>query len=213
MRGFLTNLLLALTAVAATPAWSGENIRDVLQRSQQMQLDALSKRQIAADDPRVVTIQATFERVLHAVHAPSDVRLIVVEGPLLAVCLMGRVIAANVQIAEMSEAERTFIIAHEVGHVALDHWAKLGDLYQHHIPTDVVKEKTDPVAEVLGRDASAMAYQHEYEADAFALRLLRRLGDPEDTPVVLFLEHLPPVRATATHPGTHQRLAQMRALP
>jgi Zn-dependent protease with chaperone function len=112
----------------------------------------------------------------------------------------------------MSEAERTFILGHELGHVALGHWAKLGELYQHHIPGDVVPEKTDPVAAELGRDASALAHQQEFEADAFALRLLRRMGEPDDTPTVLFLQHLPLVRPTATHPGTYQRLAHMREL-
>lgn len=212
MRVVLATFFLALTTTVATPARSAEQILEVLQRSQQMQLDALSKHQIDADDPRAVVIQATFERVHNMVRTPADVRLIVVEGPLLAMCLMGRVVAANVSIAHLSEAERTFILAHELGHVALGHWAQLGELYQHHIPGDVVQEKTDPVAAALGRDASAMAHQHEFEADAFAMRLLRRLGEPDDTPTVLFLEHLPLVRPTATHPGTHQRLAHMREL-
>jgi Zn-dependent protease with chaperone function len=212
MRAVLAIFFLAYAITVATPAESAESIHDVLQRSQQMQLDALTKQQIDASDPRVAVIQTSFERVLHAVRTPSDVRLIVVKGPLLAVCLMGSVVAANVSIAELSEAERTFILAHEVGHIALDHWAQLGALYQEHIPGEVVQEKTDPVAAVLGRDASAMAHRHEFEADAFALRLLRFLGEPEDTPMVLFLEHLPLVRPTATHPGTHQRLAQIRTL-
>ena len=63
----------------------------------------------------------------------------------------------------------------------------------------------------LGRDASAQAHQHEFEADAFALRLIRRMGQPDDTPVVLF-QHLPPVKASATHPSSSQRLVQLRTL-
>jgi Zn-dependent protease with chaperone function len=75
---------------------------------------------------------------------------------------------------------------------------------------EVRPDTTDPVAGILGRAASELSHRHEYEADAFALRLLRRLGESDDTPVVLFTEHLPMVKATATHPGTHQRLAHLR---
>ena len=212
MRVALAIFFLASATTAATPAASAERIHDVLQRSQQMQLDALSERQIDGDDPRARVIQATFHRVRQALPTPIEVPLIVVEGPLLAMCLMGRVVAANVSIAGLSEAERTFILAHEVGHVTLHHWAQLGALYQQHIPGEVVREKTDPVAAALGRDASALVHNQEFAADAFALRMLQQLGEPEDTPVVLFLEHLPLVKSTATHPGTHQRLAQMRTL-
>lgn len=220
MRAFLTTLVptlalalaASITALLPEPARAAEDIRAVLQRSQQMQLDALSRQQVDAADPRVAVLHASFERVVNAVHAPADVRLIVVESPLLAVCLMDRVVAVNVAVADLTEAERTFVLAHEVGHIAYSHWAQLGDLYQQHIPGPVVKEHTDAIAGVLGREASALSHRHEFEADAFAFRMLRRLGESEDAPVVLFQEHLPLVKATAMHPGTHQRLTQLRTL-
>lgn len=216
MRAFLTTLVqtlaLTLAALTVTPARSGDDIRSVLLRSQQMQLDALMAQQVSDQDPRAEVIHASFDRVLNAVNVPSDIRLIVVRTPLLAVCLMGRVVAVNVGVADLSEAERTFVLAHEVGHVAYSHWAQLGDLYQDYIPGTVSREHTDAVAAALGRDATQLMHRHEFEADAFAFRLLRRLGESDDTPVVLFQEHLPFVVNTATHPGTQQRIAQLRSL-
>jgi Zn-dependent protease with chaperone function len=76
----------------------------------------------------------------------------------------------------------------------------------------VVPATTDPVAGVLGREASALSHRQEFEADAFALRLLRRMGEPDDTPIVLFQQHLPLVKATATHPGSYERLARLQAV-
>jgi predicted Zn-dependent protease len=213
MRSFLRTLLLSAGAMLAVPGWCAEDIGTVLMRSQLMQLEALRPGEIDAADPRVQLIATSLERVLTIVQTPPDVQLIVVEGsPLVAVCLMGRVIVANAVLANLSEAERTFVLAHEVGHIAYNHWGQLGELYRTHIPGEVVQERTDAVAGILGREASALSHRHEFEADAFALRLLKRLGDPDDTPIVLFQQHLPLVKGTATHPGTYQRISQLQEL-
>ncbi|MBN9204276.1 M48 family metalloprotease [Methylibium petroleiphilum] len=204
-------ILLSLLASFAAPAWCEDDILAVLQRSQQMQLDALTEAQVDDADPAVQVVRRSFQRVLDAADVPGDVRLLVVRGPLLAVCLMGRVVAANVSLADMSESERSFVLAHELGHVRHRHWAQLGQLYKRHIPGEVVQAHTDAIAGVLGREASQLSHEHEYEADAFAMRLIRHLGEPEDTPLVLF-QHLPMIKATATHPGTQQRVVHLRTL-
>jgi Zn-dependent protease with chaperone function len=201
--------VIALTALAV-PRARAENITEVLERSQQMQLDALRAMVVDASDPKVRKVQASFDKVLGHLVIAQDVPLLVVRGPLLAVCLMGRIVVANEQLADLGESEREFILAHELGHVAHAHWAQLTELYRQFVPGEVVREQTDAVAGMLGREASLLAHQHEYEADAFAWRLLQRIGAPEDTPIVLFQQHLPLVKATATHPGTAQRLAHLR---
>lgn len=203
--------LMALMMICSAPAWCAEDIVDVLQRSQQMQLDALQAQEVDPGSAESQVVQRSFDKALLALNLREPgVRLIVVRSPLLAVCLMGRVVAVNVSVADLTESERLFILAHELGHIAHRHWAQLGALYKEHIPGEVRPDTTDPVAGILGREASELSHRHEYEADAFALRLLRRLGEPEDTPLVLFTEHLPMVKTTATHPGTHQRLAHLR---
>lgn len=204
-------LLCAVLGLGAQAA-RAESILQVLERSQQMQLDALRRMQVDAADPKAQVIRASFDKVLGHLVMNQDVPLIVVRGPLLAVCLMGRIVAANENLADLGENERQFILAHELGHIAHAHWGQLGELYLQHIPGEVVQDKTDAVAGALGREASALAHRHEYEADAFALRLLVRIGAPEDTPIVLFQQHLPMVKATATHPGTAQRVAHLREL-
>lgn len=204
-------ILMALAMAVSAPAWCEEDIVDVLQRSQQMQLDALTALEVDPASAESQVVQRSFDKALSALNLRQPgVRLIVVRSPLLAVCLMGRVVAVNVSVADLTESERLFILAHELGHIAHRHWAQLGALYKHHIPGEVKPSTTDPVAGILGREASELSHRHEYEADAFALKLLRRLGEPEDTPVVLFTEHLPMVKTTATHPGTHQRLAHLK---
>lgn len=211
-RNLRLGLGLCIGLLGAVHTARAEGILQVLERSQQMQLDALRSMEVPASEPKAAVVRASFDKVLGHLVMQQDVPLLVMRGPLLAVCLMGRVVAANETLADLSENEREFILAHELAHVAHAHWAQLGELYLQHIPGDVVQQHTDRVAGVLGHEASALAHQHEYEADAFALRLLRRIGAPDDTPIVLFQQHLPQVKTTATHPGTAQRLAQLREL-
>lgn len=210
-RALLLGAVLALTMLAL-PEARAENILQVLERSQKMQLEALRRLEVEAANPKAQAIRASFDEVMGHLVIGHDVPLIVVRGPLLAVCLMGRIVVANEMLADLSESERQFILAHELGHVAHAHWAQLGDLYLQHIPGEVVQQHTDTIAAQLGRDASALTHQQEHEADAFALRLLKRIGAPDDTPIVLFQQHLPMVKATATHPGTAQRVAYLREL-
>ena len=102
-----------------------------------------------------------------------------------------------------------FILAHELAHVVLRHWSQVGDLYQQYIPGSVTPEKTDAVADALGREASRMARRHEFDADAFALRTLRELGYA-DAHALSALSRFGFQRDSATHPGTRKRLAALQ---
>jgi Zn-dependent protease with chaperone function len=166
MRWFqLTLLGLALAGPAR-----GEDIVDVLRRSQQTRLDATP----------------------------------------LAETLHGRIVVANESLADLPEGARLFVLAHELGHVASDHWQQMGAVYRHWVPGEVTPQTTDPVANALGREASMTSHRQEFEADAYALRVLRRLGRPPQDAFAAFMSTtLQP--DTATHPGTRKRIASLRA--
>lgn len=197
-------------ALGSTPAWCAGEILDVLQRSQLVQLEALPEAPRQSERARIV--RASFDRLMMRVDVPAAVVLHVTRGDVLAECLMGRVIVANESLADMSEGERMFVLAHELGHVAQGHWSQLGRLFQRHIPDEVVQHKTDPIAHLLGREASQMAHAHEFEADAYAWRVVSQLGyPPEETAMALFMR-LSVIPDTATHPGTRKRIAHLRSL-
>ena len=71
-------ILLSLLASFSAPAWCEDDILAVLQRSQQMQLDALTEAQVDDADPAVQVVRRSFQRVLDAADGPGDVRLLVV---------------------------------------------------------------------------------------------------------------------------------------
>ncbi|MGC4078153.1 MAG: M48 family metalloprotease [Rubrivivax sp.] len=195
------------TWMAAAQAADPSAIGEVLEHSQQQRLDAFH---LAADGPRAAAVRASFER-LRRVAAPGvEVELRVITGETIAETLQGHVIVAHERLADLSEGQRTFVLAHELGHVVHDHWAAMGGVYRRWVPGEVTPERTDPVAGALGRDASALAHRQEFEADAWALETLGRMGFASDDAVGAFLS-LGMQPDTATHPATRKRVAALRA--
>jgi len=203
---FRAIVTLTLLLVSATPH-ADENIVDVLARSQLARLEQFN----AADpgSPRTATVRASFERLTRSVGITRPVELRLIRGDTLAETLQGRVVLANESLADASEGERLFVLAHELGHIELRHWEQTERLYQKWIPGVVDPGQTEPVAALLGRDASNLAHRQEFEADAYALRALHALGHRWEDVFAVFL-HEGATPDTATHPGTRKRLALLR---
>ena len=200
-------LHLTVLGMALVGPAHGEDIIDVLRRSQDQRLDALKPAQ---DAQRAQTVRATFEKLFQVLKPDITVEFRVVSGPIIAETLHGDIIVANESLADMPEGERAFIIAHELGHASEGHWAQMGRVYLRWVPGEVTQDKTDPVAGPLGRDASELAHRQEYAADAFALQALARFGWSLDVALSAFLRE-GMQHDTATHPGTRKRIASLRA--
>ncbi len=204
----MRSLLWVLLTFAAAPAWC-EDIVDVLDRSQRMRLEAFTVAD--AQSERAVRVRLSFERVVRAAGLREPVELRLIRGETLAETLQGRVVVANESLADLTEGERVFILAHELGHVALGHWGQLGEVYKRHIPGAVTPATTDPVAGALGRDASGLSHRHELDADAYSVHALRAMGHSDDDAFSAF-KRLGLTRDTPTHPGTRKRMASLRDL-
>lgn len=188
-----------------------QGIEAVLQQSQQRRLEALP---LAAPGPRADTVQRSFEQLCQALGIATELHLRVVTGPVMAEALLGQVVVANESLADAPEASRLFILAHELGHLVAQDSMAMAALYRRWVPGGVTPELTDPVANDLSRDASALAHQQELAADAYALHALHLLGWRTSEAVQAFLtlgrEH---THDTATHPSTRRRLAHLRGWP
>jgi Peptidase family M48 len=204
----IRSLVGPLLLVCVSPAWS-EDIGQVMERSQQTLLGTLPEA--AADTRGAAQLRDSFERLLPLAPSPADARLRVVSAGAVAETLAGRVVVMNAALGELPEICRLFLIAHELGHVMQDHWAKRIALYRRFIPGEVVQAQTDAVADQLGPEASMQSHQQEYEADAYAMRTLLDLGYSRDELLEMFF-HLGRHGTTATHPSTGQRLAQLRQI-
>ena len=195
-----------LGLVLAGPAQS-EDIIDVLRRSQQQRLDSFTE---APQGERREAVRNAFAKLRDALAPGVSIELRVVSGGTYAETLHGSILVVNESLADLPEGERIFIMAHEIGHVVAGHWEQMGRVYRRWIPGEVTQDKTDPVAGLLGRDASGLAHRHEYAADAFAHQALVKLGWPSEVAFAAFvrqgMQH-----DTATHPGTRKRIATLRA--
>jgi hypothetical protein len=205
-------LLVILFALGAQAAWA-EDIVDVLERSQQVRLDALEPA--PADSPRAQAVRASFDMLVRALDlrqpaGQSEVELRVTRGGALAETLRGHVVIANEVIGDWAETDRLFVLAHELGHVRLGHWSQMGLMFQKWVPGMVTPQQTNAVAALLGRDASVLSYQQEFEADAFAAQTLQAMGLSQQDVISVFM-HLGVNMDTATHPGTQRRIASLRA--
>lgn len=200
-------LAVTILGISLTTFAHAEDIVDVLRRSQQQRLESFRP---APEGPRVELLRRTFETLRATLQPLPPMDFHVIRGPVIAETLHGHIIVVNETLADLPEGERTFLIAHEIGHVARQHWLQVGMIYKRWVPGEVTPQTTDPVAGPLGREASIASHRHELEADMYALRTLERLQIPTDAAFSsLRLMGLQP--DTATHPGTRKRLASLRA--
>ncbi len=190
------------------PAWCQQDIVDVLWRSQDQRLQAQAPAE--ADSAAAATLRRSFDSLLKTMQPAPVVELRVTRGPLLAETLQGHIIVANESLAALPEPARLFILAHELGHVVQQHWLRTALLYQKWVPGAVTPAQTDPVAASLTREASALAHEHEFAADAFAAQRLQVLGIDRQELLAIFFQ-LGVVHDSATHPGTRKRMASLRA--
>jgi Zn-dependent protease with chaperone function len=194
--------------VISAPAWC-QDIVAVLERSQSVRLAAMPL--VATENPRATVVRASFDQLAQRFASDKQIEVRVVTGPVIAECVLGRTIVANESLAEVPEAVRLFLLAHEIGHAVLGHWQQFEQLYVKHIPGEVAQQHTDAIAGVLGREASQLSHMHELAADAFAMQTVRALGyDFED--VVGAFTQFGMQMDTATHPGTRKRMAHLRSL-
>lgn len=192
----------------------GSTIADVLQHSQAQRL----AQRGAADSHSAASarLQASFNRLVGSmpgvVPGFAGADLVLVGGDLFAEAVFGRAaVAVSEAVGDLPEGERLLLLAHELGHLGLGHWAALSGLYRQHIPGAVTPATTDPVAEALGAAAHALSHRQEFEADAFGYSLARQLGFGVDTALSLLLRQ--GVQSDGpTHPATRRRMAQLRML-
>jgi len=199
---------------AGTPALAVDapapGIAEVLQRSQQQRL---ALRPAAdADSAAAQRVRDSFARLLAMQPQRDEVELLLVGGELYAEALFGRqAVVVSDAVGQLPEGERLLLLAHELGHLSLQHWGSLSALYRSHIPGAVRPDTSEPVAAALGAQAHALSHRQEFEADGYGFSLVRQLGFGVDTAFGLLTRHGVQLDG-ATHPGTRRRLAQLRLL-
>ena len=124
-------------------AVQAEGIADVLQRSQAARLAVRGAAD--AQSAAAQRVRASFLRLaalLPPTQQAEPTALMLVGGPLFAEAVFGgRAVVASESVGDLPEGERLLMLAHELGHVTLGHWAGLRGFYLQHIPGDVRPER------------------------------------------------------------------------
>jgi hypothetical protein len=129
---------------------------------------------VAADQPQRQRVEADVVRFMMLAPVPQHVRFQVMDCADDGFVYQGTTIVLSSRLSRLSGGQRFFIIAHELGHVALQHHAATSKFV-----AKVVRNARDERA-ARARVASglpAMSQQNELDADAYAIRLMREAGE------------------------------------
>ena len=158
--------------------------------------------------PQRRTIEADIARVTETVAVPPGVRFEVMDCPVDGFVNKGRTIVISARLSRMSAPQRFFIIAHEMGHLKLQHHAAILSFVAR-----AVNSSADESAAraLISSGLAAISHQAELDADAFAVRTMREAGlDPEDAARIF--DSIGEGSDNGTHPSPGRRARAIRAL-
>lgn len=154
------------------------------------------------DNPQRQQIEADIADFVRTVPAAADVRFEVQDCVMDGQLYNGTTIVLSARLARLPQAQRFFIIAHEYGHHQLDHQTVMGGLLAR-----IAGHRRDEATAAPG--VTELAHRTEFEADAYAVRLMHGNGmDPEDA--AQLFDSLGTGKDNATHPAFSRRAQAIR---
>jgi Zn-dependent protease with chaperone function len=200
----VVKMLFALLAVLCSLVARADTIRQVIEAGARQTLLSIPAGDPAAT-PRIV---ATFDRVKSYLKEPLLMLKVAKEINTLAMTAGTTIVIASTA-ETLNDINLEFIIAHEAGHIVMNHTERRILTYQKYIPGEVTPEKATFANARIGREMMQVAHLGEYEADRFAVKVLSGLGRSKDQITEAFLG-MGRTPDTATHPSTAKRVMNMR---
>ncbi|MFP5406698.1 MAG: M48 family metalloprotease [Gammaproteobacteria bacterium] len=118
----------------------------------------------------------------------------------------GKTIVLSTRLVRLPQPQRYFIMAHEFAHHRLAHHARIGT-----VPAHIVNQQARviPPGDVTDIDAADLAHRREFEADAYAVRMMHAQGlDPEEA--ARLFDGMGASKDSATHPSFGRRARAIR---
>ncbi len=194
---FLATLLL-VAAAQATPL--------VDKLISQLEASPAGCAAVPARNTQRQLIEADIVRFAKTVDVPADLRFQVMDCEADGFVYQGRTIVLSTRLSRMNPAQRYFIIAHEMGHVRLGHHGAMRSFV-----AGIVNDHPDE-NRARARIATGLAkisHQHEFDADAFAVRSMLGAGlDPEQAAWIF--DSIASDKDDATHPSARRRADAIR---
>lgn len=157
--------------------------------------------------PQRQLIESDIARFTKAVGVPQDIRFEVMDCEADGFVYQGKTVVLSTRLTRMSPAQRFFIVAHEMGHVRLGHHGAMRSFVarivdQH--PEEVLARRQ------LVSSLAEISYQHEFDADAFAVRAMDLAGLDAEQAAQIF-DSIGHDKDNATHPAARRRAQAIRS--
>jgi predicted Zn-dependent protease len=163
---------------------------------------------VAEGNPDRELIEADIARFLAVAAVPPDVRFQVLDCPDDGFVHQGRTIVISTRLSRLAEPQRFFILAHELGHVQLQHHAATSKFVAQAVRRSRGDERIARARVASG--LAAISHQAELDADVFAVRLMREAGiDPEHA--ARLFDSIGEGKDNATHPSAGRRARAIRS--
>jgi len=163
---------------------------------------------IAASNPQRRLIESDVAAFLKVAPVPEGLRIDVMDCAVDGFVYKGQSIVVSARLSRLPAAQRFFILAHELGHVKLEHHAAMNSFVAR-----VVESTADERAAraAIASGLTAISQQNELDADAFAVRLMKDAGhDPEEA--ARLFDSIGEGQDNATHPSSGRRARAIRAV-
>jgi predicted Zn-dependent protease len=141
------------------------------------------------------------------VQLPPGVRFEVLDCPVDGFVNKGRTIVISARLARMTPAQRFFIIAHELGHLKLQHHAAILSFVSRAVSSS--SDETGARA-FIASGLAAISHQAELDADAFAVRTMMDAGLDPDEAARIF-DGMGEGADNGTHPSPGRRARSIRS--
>jgi Zn-dependent protease with chaperone function len=163
---------------------------------------------VATAHPQRRLIESDIAKLSRLTAIPPGVRFEVLDCPVDGFVYKGQIIVISARLSRLSAPQRFFIIAHELGHLKLQHHAAIMSFVARAVSTSA--DETAARA-AIASGLAAISRQAEFDADAFAVRLMREAGlDPEQAARIF--DSIGEGADNGTHPSPGRRARAIRAV-
>ena len=159
-------------------------------------------------DPQRRLIESDIRTFRRDAPVPAGITFRVMDCGVDGFVYRGQTIVVSTRLSRLPPSQRFFILAHELGHLALQHHAAISSF----VAEAVGSTPDEPSARALiASGLATVSHRAELEADAWAARLMRTTGRDPDDAAKLF-DSLGEGADNATHPSAGARARAIRAL-
>ncbi|MBW8832436.1 MAG: M48 family metalloprotease [Burkholderiales bacterium] len=163
---------------------------------------------VATSHPQRRLIESDIAKFSKLTTIPEGVRFEVLDCPVDGFVYRGQTVVISTRLSRMSAPQRFFIIAHEMGHLKLQHHAAIMSFVSRAVDTSA--DESAARAQIAS-GLAAISHQAELDADAFAVRLMREARlDPEQAARIF--DTIGDGEDNGTHPSPGRRARAIRAM-